>query len=85
MLSYTPSKAYAEDRYHAQPVWAADGGAPDDFYELRQTLTSGTGAVDQDDGPIRGYLTAAPAPNEANAPAWPDTAAGITLDQVGEP
>jgi hypothetical protein len=50
VLPYTPSKAYAEDRYYAQPVWAADGGTP----------------------------------NEANAPAWPDVTAGITLNQVGD-
>jgi dipeptidyl aminopeptidase/acylaminoacyl peptidase len=27
VLTYTPSRAYAEDRYYAQPVWAADGSA----------------------------------------------------------
>jgi hypothetical protein len=27
VLTYTPSRAYAEDRYYAQPVWAADSSA----------------------------------------------------------
>jgi len=27
VLTYTPSKPYAEERYYAQPVWAADGSA----------------------------------------------------------
>jgi hypothetical protein len=30
VLPYTPSKTYAEDRYYAQPVWAAGGGAPNE-------------------------------------------------------
>ena len=60
------------------------GGAPDAFYELRQTLTSGAGAAGHDYVPSRGYLTAALEPSGVDAPAWPDATAGITLDQVGD-
>lgn len=60
------------------------GGAPDAYYELVRFLTSGAGAAGDDYAPKRGYLTAAPEPAEADAPQWPDAAAGITLDQVGD-
>ncbi len=46
VLPYTPSKAYAEDRYYAQPVWAADGSAlavaipPPDPYAQPAQVTS---------------------------------------------
>jgi len=46
VLPYTPSKAYAEDRYYAQPVWAADGSAlavaippPDPYAQPTQVTT----------------------------------------------
>ena len=60
------------------------GGAPDAFYELRDFLTSGAGAVGRDYLPTRGYLTATPDPDVTNAPQWPDATAGITLDQIGD-
>ena len=59
------------------------GGAPDAYYELVEYLTGGTGAAGYDYVPTQGYLTAAPGPEAADAPTWPDATAGITLDQVG--
>lgn len=60
------------------------GAAPDTFYELRDYVKNGAGAVGQEFVPRQGYLTTSPFPGATSETLWPDAAiVGFTLDRFG--
>jgi len=86
VLTYTPSRAYAEDRYYAQPVWAADGTAlgvaipPVDPY-AQPTQHTGVWHIPAD-GTLRRLVAHIPAAPMGQIAFSPDLAHVAYLQQV---